>query len=164
MQISCPHRSCISRNMRSLYWSSHKVNDFGPHNMFRFQKQKFVKESSVCPLFMVQLMHEFWETSYTNLYSKSTKGFGGCADMATFHSLGGRRPSRGARVLSLGGEFRFLLLSAGRRSAIPVFCPKDENEDQLTCWVQCGSMCWLAETKVMGSMWVSMVLRFCPSF
>ena len=56
----------------------------------------------------------------------------GCADVATFHSLGGRRPSRGARVLSLGGEFRFLLLSAGRRSAT-VFCPKDENEDQLTC-------------------------------
>ena len=67
-----------------------------------------------------------------NLYSKSTKGSGGCADVAAFHSLGGRRPSRGARVLSLGGEFGFLLLSAGRRSAT-VFCPKDENEDQLTC-------------------------------
>ncbi|XP_071905592.1 putative disease resistance protein At1g50180 [Coffea arabica] len=51
-----------------------------------------------------------FERVFINLYSKSAKGFGGCADVAAFHSLGGRlRPSRGARVLPLGGGFRLLL-------------------------------------------------------
>ena len=81
----------------------------------------------------INTVHLHGDHLLVNLYSKSTKGFvkegGGCADVVAFYSLGGRRPSRGARVLSLGEEFGFLLLSAGRRSTVLAFCPIDENED-----------------------------------